>query len=193
LLLWEILLGGLVGYLFILRYTAGMSGLLIGAFLAYGRQWRALVVVAVAALVVALPQLIYNAAYFGSPFVTGYTALDTLPPRGLFHLSYLTDALSKIEARLGGLFPLVVVGGIGLFAAALYLLYKRSAVAAWLVFTWIAGYMALYATYYYSWNGGLPRFLMPIYPAFGILGAVVLVSIWQAVIGRVRQPAAISS
>ncbi len=187
LLVWEIALGALIGYLFILRYTAIITGVLIVLLLLTGQHWRALIVVSAAALVIALPQLIYNATYFGSPFVTGYTTLDTLPPHGLFHISYLLDALGKIMGRLGWIFPLIVVAALALFATALYLLYRRSALAALIVSTWIIGYLALYATYYYSWNGGLLRFLMPIYPAIAILGAVTLVSLWQAIRGSANE------
>ncbi len=179
---WEILLGILLGALVLVRYTGAITGILIAMLLLGGRRWRALFLTGFSAFVVVLPQLIYNLTYFGNPISTGYTVLDILPEYGLFHPNYLIEALGAALARS----PVLVLAGITatvlVTCAGLWLLWRQSRL--------IGSYVAIYAIYYYSWIGGLTRFLIPAYPAMAILLATVLVASYRAIVPTRREMAA---
>jgi hypothetical protein len=177
------LLGFLLGFLVLLRYTGALTGIAIALLLLGQRQWRTLFLSGVIAGCIVLPQLAYNAAFFGSPFETGYTAIDTVPPHGLFSLNYIGDAVTRLSARFGPLAILLLVGivlGIGILLTGVQALARLGgrwpAAAAAL---WIGGYLALYLPYYYAWTGSLIRLLMPMYPAVALVCAAALVRIAQ--------------
>jgi 4-amino-4-deoxy-L-arabinose transferase-like glycosyltransferase len=173
---WALALGVALGALVLVRYTGALSGAVVVLLLLAERRWRALLTVGAAAALVLLPQLVYNLAAFGDPFTTGYTALDVLPPYGLFSLRYLTDAAGALGPTL---IPVVIGAALAgaAFALGTAALWRWQRLAAILTTLWIGGIVALYSLYYYSWNGGMFRFLMPMYPAAALVGAALVVSL----------------
>lgn len=178
--LWVALLGVTLGLLVLIRLSAVVTPISIGLWLLWERRWRVLISVTALALLIFAPQLLYNAAFFGHPLTTGYTALDALPPEGLFHLSYGLDAFGKIWARLGVATLLLLALGVAALGIALREVAGRDQAGAWLLAWWIGAYIACYSLYYYSWTGGLLRFLLPIYPALAFVAALTLERIAQA-------------
>jgi hypothetical protein len=173
--LWSVsMLGAVGGFLLLIRLTGILTVGSISLLLVIERRWRAAILMVALALIVFAPQMIYNQYFFGGPLTTGYTVLDDLPPQGLFSLTYLFDALGKLWARLGLLLPVGVLLSVSLLGIGLVRLWQRSRVYALVVGSWLGGYLAFYSVYFYSWNGSLPRFLIPVYPAAAIIGAVVL-------------------
>ncbi len=169
-----VVLGALLGFVGMLRFTGLLIAFVIGGLLLLQRQWRLILIMGVAALLCFAPQMIYNLSFFGSPFSTGYTALDLLPAGGLFNLSYLLAALSEIWARLGILSLIAVGGGLAILGAALWRLWQRRWVYALLIGGWVLSYAGVYSLYYYSWHGALMRFMIPTLPAWALLAAVLL-------------------
>lgn len=174
---WALALGVTLGALVLVRYTGALSGAIIALLLVAERRWQALLTVGAAAALMLLPQLAYNFAAFGDPFTTGYTVLDELPPYGLFSLRYLTDATGALGPTL---IPVVICATLA--GAAIVLgtaaLWRWQRMAAVITTLWIGGIVALYSLYYYSWNGGMFRFLMPMYPAAALVIAALVV--WLA-------------
>lgn len=178
-----LLLGVLCGYLMLIRMTGAVTGMLIGVILLAQRRWLAAAILAVVAGLVFSPQLLYNAQVFGGPFASGYTVLDELPEQGLFHPVYLWDAINIIWTRMGLLLPLgLALGGLtGTFG--FYALWQRNRLGAVVIGVWIISYLAVYGIYYYSWIGGLVRFLIPALPAL----AVLLVGVMDGLLRLWRQ------
>lgn len=171
---WVLLLGWILGFLMLIRLTGVLTVGAIGLLLLVERRWRAIIIMSVIALIVFAPQMIYNTAFFGSPLTTGYNVLDQQPVDGLFSVTYLVDALGKVWERIGiGLIAVVIIGAV-VSLWVLSLLRRKYPFAIWPLLLWIVPYGALYGIYYYSWVGGLLRFLMPIYPAFALLVAMLL-------------------
>lgn len=179
---WALGLGALAGFLALIRLTSALTGGLVGLMLVWARRWQAALLVALSALVVFLPQMLYNGHFFGGPLTTGYQVLDEIPASGLFSPAYLTNAISAAWSRLGLLLPLLAAVGGGVVAIGLRFIWLRSRAGAILLLAWIVSYAGIYAVYYYSWTGGLTRFLMPVYPALAVVAAGVigaLVEGWQ--------------
>ncbi len=166
-----ILLGALLGFIGMLRFTGLLIAFVIGGLFLLEKQWRMTVVLVVAALLFFAPQMLYNQTFFGSPFTTGYTALEDLPPDGLFSLRYLLDALGIIWERMGGVALLAIIAGAAALAAALW---RLRWVPGLLIGGWLLSYIALYSVYYYSWTGAFMRFMIPALPAAALLLAVLL-------------------
>jgi hypothetical protein len=165
---WAAVLGFLCGFLMLIRLTGVLSVGAVAAVLVMQRRWRALLLTLFVALVIFSPQMLYNLRFFGSPLTSGYQVLDQLPPRGLFHVSYLTDALSHI-----GLLPTLLVGTVVVALGTLGVVYlwRHNRAGAVLIALSITSYLALYSIYYYSWIGGFTRFLIPVYPFFALIVA----------------------
>jgi hypothetical protein len=180
---WVFGLGALCGFLLLIRLTTVLTLGVIVLLLLSERQWRALLFLLMAALLLFLPQLIYNWNFFGSPFTTGYTVLDKPLEEGLFNVVYLTRSLTAGWRRLGLLFPLFLVVLLGLGSVGLAYLWQQFRLGAWAVGLWIASYAALFGIYFHSWNGGIVRFLLPMYPALVIVAAGTVACIlecgWQ--------------
>ena len=178
---WLGLSGALCGALVLIRFSAIITPASLALVLLWQRRSLRLLAFGLLALLMFAPQMVYNAATFGSPLVTGYTALDDLPPQGLFHISYMTEALGRLWERA----PLALLLGLplsfGALALGLYGLWSKRRLGAVIVGLWILGYVSFYATYYYSWNGGLVRFLVPTMPALAMLlaAAVGQVQAWR--------------
>jgi len=183
---WAVLLGGILGFLALIRLTGALIGGIIGLLLLYERRWHELAVVAVVALVVLAPQLLYNWYFFGSPLTTGYTALDELPPDGLFSLRYLLDALDEFGRQRLILAGIVFILALGLGLLALADLRHRDRVFAAMFVLWLGSYVGMYGIYYYSWLGGIARFLMPVYPAMAIVAGILVEKIWTVTADRQR-------
>ncbi len=166
---WAALLGFLLGFLGLIRLTALVTAFSIGLVLMWERRWLALIITVVIALLAFSPQLIYNAAFFGSPLTSGYSVLDEQPAHGLFSPFYLTEVISVLWTRLGVLLPLSLLAGGGITAFGWWGLWQRQRTGAVLVGLWVLLYGLMYSMYHYSWIGGLPRFLMPVYPALSLL------------------------
>jgi len=171
-LAWVLLLGFVTGFLMLIRLTGALTVGAVGLLLLLERRWQPAIYLGVVTLLVFSPQMLYNAAFFGSPFTSGYAVLDDLPPHGLFSPVYLGDALSAAWSRLGILTLVAIVGGVLLMGWLLHQAYRRKPFLAVLLILWILPYLLLYSIYYYSWVGGLLRFLMPIYPALCVLVAI---------------------
>ncbi|MBN1680566.1 MAG: hypothetical protein JW966_09755 [Anaerolineae bacterium] len=178
-LYWAALLGLLCGFLVLIRLPGLLTVGIIGLLLIAERRWRDLLVMGAVGLIVVSPQLAYNAHFFDSPFKTGYTVLDDLPSGGLFALSYLTDGLTRTWNRAGWLLIPAAVTGAAAAWIGLAALWRQSRLYASAIFLWITGYCAFYSVYYYSWNGGLLRFLMPVYPAAAIIAAACADTVYR--------------
>jgi len=172
-------LGAVLGFLGLLRFSGVLIAFVIGSILLIERRWRAALVLLFVALITFAPQMIYNQIFFDGPLQTGYTQLEQLPEQGLFHPVYLLDALGKIWQRLGLISLIAAAIGIGIFVWAIYRLYRHNWRYALLIAGWIMSYLAFYSVYYYSWTGALMRFLIPAYPAFVLLGTVLLQDVTQ--------------
>lgn len=176
-----ILLGILLGFIGMLRFTGLLIAFVVGGLFLLDKQWRMVILLVGISLLAFAPQMLYNLHFFGSPFATGYTALDRLPPEGLFSLTYLLDALAKIWQRLGLLALAAVIFGIGSLGLVLW---RLRWIPGLLVGGWLLSYLALYGIYYYSWTGALMRFLIPALPAFAVVAAVLIAWIFQMIPGR---------
>jgi hypothetical protein len=165
---WSVPLGVVCGLLLLIRFNALLSVAALALVLAVARRWQALTAVGAICLIFVLPQLGYNVAYFGSPLITGYQVLDRQPPDGLFSLSYPLKVFSGKDAipAWGGLAALLAV-----FSGGLYVLWQRDQYGALALGGWAALYLVFFSLYYYSWTGGLTRFLLPVYPALAMLAA----------------------
>lgn len=168
---WAVAVGILSGCLMLIRLTGALVVGTVGLALVTERRWRELGAMAACALVVFAPQLIYQWHFFDHPLRTGYTALDTLPTHGLFHLAYLSDGLEKIVNRAGLLVVPAAIAPLGIAAAGLRFIWRIDRLAAIVIGTWVASHGVVYSVYYYSWIGGAARFMMPTYPALAIIGA----------------------
>jgi hypothetical protein len=178
---WVILLGIMLGWLVMVRYSAAVTPIAFALLLLLERRWRALVVVTLVALIIFAPQMLYNQHFFGSPLTTGYEILDELPPEGLFSITYLFEAIGKMWARLGvGLVMVAIIAGSGLLWV-LWRLWRIERMGTLWLGLWLAWYIGFYATYYYSWTGAMGRFMIPIYPALALIGAFLLAEIWRLV------------
>jgi len=166
-----ILLGAILGFIGMLRFTGLLIAFVIGGLFLLEKQWKMAVVLVIASLVFFAPQMIYNQVFFGNLFTPGYTALEDLPANGLFNPVYLSDALGKIWDRLGILALIGSVGGIALFAVAIW---RIRWIPGLLLGGWLLSYVALYSIYYYSWTGAFMRFMIPALPAVVALGAVLI-------------------
>ncbi|MCA9911779.1 MAG: hypothetical protein KC496_00455, partial [Anaerolineae bacterium] len=173
-----ILLGVLLGFIGMLRFTGLLIAFVIGGLFLLEKQWTKLVLLVAVSLLAFAPQMLYNLHFFGSPLTTGYTALDRLPPDGLFSLTYLLDALAKIWERLGLLTVILAILGMGGMGAVLW---RLRWVPGLLVGGWLLSYLALYSLYYYSWTGALMRFLIPALPAAVVLIAALIAWGFQAI------------
>ncbi len=168
---WAIKMGTLAGFLMMIRYTGGLTGLLIGVILLAQRRWRMAAVVAVSAFVMFLPQMIYNGRFFGG-------RMTTLPPFELLSTLSLSEGLAKVWTRLGlWLLPAILLL-IGVVGFGLVFLWRHDRIGALVVGLWIGSYAAVYGLHYASWNGELLRFLMPTYPAAAILAAAAVMEVF---------------
>jgi hypothetical protein len=104
----------------------------------------------------------------------------------LFAARYLFDGLEKAWNRAGWL--LIAAGGAALAGAVLGLtfLWRHDRVSAVIVGGWLGGYLLVYSIYYYSWVGGLVRFLISALPAAAILVAAAIGAL--ARIAGIKQP-----
>ena len=181
---WVALMGVLGGFLVMVRYTGALTVAVAGLVLILERRWREALLVVVIALAVFTPQLAYNWFFFDSPLKTGYTTLDDLPDEGLFAARYLFDGLEKAWKRAGWL--LIAAGGVTLVGAVMGLafLWRQERMSAVIVCAWLSGYLLVYSIYYYSWVGGLVRFLISALPAAAILTAAAI----GALVYMIRPP-----
>lgn len=166
-----ILLGAVLGFIGMLRFTGLLIAFVIGGLFLLDRQWRMTALLVFASLCFFAPQMLYNQIFFGSLLTTGYTALEDLPPDGLFSTGYLLDAVSIIWERLGLLALAAAAVSTGLLALALW---RIRWLPALLVGGWLLAYIVVYSVYYYSWTGAFMRFMIPALPAVALLGAVLL-------------------
>jgi MFS family permease len=182
-LYWSLLLGGLVGFLILIRLTGALMLGVIGFLLLYERRWRELVLILLAAFVVTTPQLFYNWHFFDNPFSTGYTTLDEVPPDNLFNLKYLVDGLRDLGRQRQIMVGIALILVVGISGPLLIAFSRRERLYALTLVLWAGSYVALYSIYYYSWTGGVARFLMPAYPAAAVLAAA-MVDVLMRCLGR---------
>jgi len=174
---WAALLGVLCGFLALVRLTGALGAAAVGLALLLERRWRELGMMVVCALIVFAPQLVYQWHFFDHPLRTGYTALDTLPDQGLFHVSYLSAGLEKIIDRAGLLIVPAAIISLGIAAAGLRFVWRIDRLGAIVLGTWLVSYGVVYAVYYYTWVGGAARFLMPTFPAIAILATSAIAAL----------------
>jgi hypothetical protein len=169
-----ILLGAILGFVGMIRFTGLLIALVIGGLFLLEKRWREVVILLLVALIFFAPQMIYNLYLFDSPFTTGYSDLPTPPPAGLFNVTYLLGAFAKIWERLG-ILTLVGTGlAITAFSWIISVLWRKDRIEALLIAGWFGSYAALYSIYYYSWTGALMRFMIPVMPVVALLGAVLI-------------------
>ena len=172
-LVWMVVLGVLCGFIFMVRYTGVLIAGAVWTGLLMERHWKAALIVPTVALIAALPQFAYHIHFFGSPFLTGYTEAGELRIP-MFSLSYLLDGMGQIWDRLGLLLPLGAAAAILLLGSGIAGLWKHDRTGAVIIALWIAGYGITYSLYFHSYQGGLPRFWIPLYPAIMVAGAGLL-------------------
>jgi hypothetical protein len=166
-----VLLGVVSGLLLLIRFNSAISLIAIIAVLAWSRRWKSLLIVIGLTFIIFLPQLLYNAVYFGNPFTTGYQVLDQQPLYGLFSVNYPLKVLTgKYALPIWGI---AVILGV-LIGAGLITLWRRDQRGALVVGIWTVGYLGFFSLYFYSWEGSLSRFLLPVYPALALLIALVI-------------------
>jgi hypothetical protein len=167
---WAAALGAACGLLLLIRINSVLSVGVVLLVLTVSRRWRALALVIGLSIVFFCPQLVYNAANFGSPFAVGYVVFDQTS-QGLMNFIYPLKVLTSRYAFLawGGLFSLAVLMGGGLYA-----LWRADRIGTLIIGLWAAGYLAFFSLYYYSWTGSLFRFLIPVYPAYALLTVSLL-------------------
>lgn len=168
---WGALLGFLCGFLMLIRLTGALSVIVVAGLLLFQRHGRVLIVMGIVTVLVFAPQMVYNTHFFGSPITSGYQVLDEIPPRGLFHISYLTDAIGKLGV-LPAIAGLLMGGFIG--AVGLIYLWRQNRLGTALIGLSIVAYLTLYSVYYYSWTGSLIRFLIPMMPFFALIAAGIV-------------------
>lgn len=157
---WAELVGMVAGIAVLTRMN---SLLTVGAtilILVLARRWLNAIIVGTIMLLIFSPQVLYNLHFFGSPLTTGYQALTT-PPQGLFNLSYPLNILTSKYSVLA------IAGVIGLvlfLALGLRMLWQTNRFGAIAVGAWVVGYLIFFSLYYYSWDGGMTRFLIPAWP-----------------------------
>lgn len=176
---WLVLLGLTLGLLTMIRFSGALIAVVIAGAFIFERRWLQLVcLVAIAGLAFA-PQALYNFVFFDGILTTGYVTLDNLPPRGLFDVSYLSDALAIIWER--GSWLAVLIGGLGagLFGWVLTYIWRQTPIGAWLIGGWLVSYLLFYSVYYYSWTGALMRFMIPTLPAVAFIMAILADRIWR--------------
>ncbi len=166
----SVALGLTCGILLLLRINSIISVSVVLLILLIVRRWQALEIVLLLTFLCFLPQLTYNAAFFGSPLTFGYQVLEAQPPDGLISFRYALQFLHD-QALLAGISG---VGILAFFAIATYVLWVVDRLAAIAVVLWGIGYLAFFSLYYYSWIGGVYRFLIPAYPAYSLVAVGLL-------------------
>jgi hypothetical protein len=184
-----VVLGAVCGFSLLLRVNTVLTVGIVILFLMLKRRWSALFATGLLSLVLFLPQFLYNIRFFGGPFTMGYQVMDRQPPDGLFSLSYPVKMLA-------GQNGIAIGGGLLLLCALLILsgliLWRRDRDGAVILTLWVVSYLVFYGLYYYSWEGALTRFLLPMYPALAALISALLlyrVPVHPAT-GRERSPLA---
>lgn len=174
------LLGLVCGVLMLIRLNGLLTLLLACGLLALWRQWQAALIVGIVASVVMLPQLAYNQHFFGSPFTSGYQVLDELPEGGLMNPRHLIDGVARVISGrwliIGATAALVGVMGLSIGTWALWRTQPRISL---IILGWGISYVAFFSIYWYSWIGGLQRFLTPAYPALVVLVAAGVFWGWE--------------
>ncbi|MEO8394824.1 MAG: hypothetical protein ABI700_17650 [Chloroflexota bacterium] len=163
--LWSAALGLTCGFLLLLRINTVISVSVVLLILVIVRRWQALGIVLALTFLCFIPQLTYNAAFFGNPLAFGYQVLEAQPPDGLMSFRYALQFLHD-HVLLAG------IGGVCLlafFATVTYTLWGVDRVGAIALVLWGIGYLSFFSLYYYSWIGGAYRFLIPVYPAYSLL------------------------
>jgi hypothetical protein len=159
--------GLLSGFLGLVRFSGLLTPALLGAVMLYRRRWRELAVFGAATALVFAPQLVYNARFWGSPVTFGYAATEETPGRQLFSAAYFADGASLLAGRPAALAALAA--GLVVAAMGWAWLWRRDRLGAVIIGGWASSYALFYGAYYYSWVGGMTRFLIPAYPAAVII------------------------
>lgn len=162
-------LGICLGLMVLVRYSAAIFPVIVGFLFLADRQFASLAMLVTIAFMIFMPQLVYNYHFFGNPFETGYQSMAFVPDTGLFHHSYLINALELIWQYLGILTPVFLLMGLLVLGYSLYIIQKREPAAAVLIGGWLVGYVIFYSLYYYSWTGAMMRFMIPAMPALAII------------------------
>ncbi len=166
-----VVLGAVCGFSLLLRVNTILSVGIVILLLMLKRRWSALFVVGLLSFALFLPQFLYNMRYFGGPLTMGYQVMDQQPSDGLFSLTYPIKILT-------GQYGFVLGGGLLLLCALLTLggavLWRRDRDGAVILTLWIVSYLVFYGLYYYSWEGALTRFLLPVYPGLASLVSALL-------------------
>ena len=169
---------GLLAGLGVLIRTPGvLTAGALAVVLIIERRFRALVVLTASAILAYTPQLLYNARVFGNPFSIGYREFHSPPEEGFFSASHLWAGLGELWERAGVTVPLVLLSLVGVTLVGLALIWKRNRRGAVVVGLWLSSYVAFFSALVYSWDGSLPRYLMPAYPAAALAAAGLAISL----------------
>jgi hypothetical protein len=161
-----IVLGFVCGWAMLVRINTILTVAIVFLMLGVMKRWSALAVTGVTLLITYTPQLIYNSAFFSTPFTTGYQAVGPLPQQGLMNVSYVIQLFLGNYAIVAWIVMLSMVIAIALGAWALW---RKTPLGAITTGLWWAVYLAFFSLYYYSWDGGFARFLLPAYPGLVLL------------------------
>jgi hypothetical protein len=179
---WVGVAGLLSGFLGLVRFSGLLTPGLLGLVMLYKRRWRELAIFGAATALTFAPQLVYNAHFWGGPLTFGYVTTEEDPGRQLFSASYFADGASLLAGRPAAL--IVVAAGIMIAALGWAWLWRRDRLGAVIVGGWALSYAAFYGAYYYSWVGGMTRFLIPAYPAGVITLAACAALGWRVLFSR---------
>jgi hypothetical protein len=171
---WAATAGALAGTATLIRYSGALLFGVVVVWLLWERGLKAAAAAGVAGLLVLTPQLAINAAFLGSPLRTGYQVPGMQSPDGLVSLAYLQHGLHRLVARVGVVLVPLGLALLGIGAAGLSHLRRRSSPAATALVVWFVLFVAFHALLYGSWEGSFTRYLMPVYVVVALLGAGAL-------------------
>ncbi|HLI56058.1 MAG TPA: glycosyltransferase family 39 protein [Actinomycetota bacterium] len=170
---WAALAGALGGFAILLRYTGALLFVVVVVAFAFERPSRRAVVAGVSGLLVVLPQLVINRLQLGSPLRTGYQA-GSIASTNRFSFAFIGHGVGHLAGQVGWLLlPIgVLAAAVGLVGVA-DLLRRRMALTSLLV-GWLGALVALQAVFEGTWEGGWPRYLMPVYAVLALVAAAAL-------------------
>ena len=166
-----IMLGGLVGYMMLVRYNSIIILIPVISVFLLDKKIKYLFALLFAAFIIFSPQLVYNWHFFGSPFTTGYTSIDVVPPGGLFNITYPIKAFLSAWKYIHALVIPIILFGVWVLISGYRYLAKLSRQGALVIGLWFLSYLVFYSFFYYSWIGCFSGYMIPAYPAMALLAA----------------------
>jgi hypothetical protein len=183
-IIYVILMGVLIGYLVLTRYTNIVFLSMILVLLIRRRFNHALITLCIF-LVIFSPQLVYNWVIFGSPFTTGYE-LDRVElfkkTFGVVYSSYFSlNAPVVFIKQVIGKRPLLVIPAVLLvliMSIGWWFIYKKTKIKAFVLLLWILSYF-IFNLFCVAFRTDPIRYLSPLYPAIIILASYFLLACFK--------------